>query len=193
VLDDGAEQRGEWAALVSRDTWNRVQRRLVRSDANGDEPQKRQYTKLDERFPWRGVLVCGGCGRRLTGDASLRGKNARLKRVRCYYDCRSGGAERTAGCVRYSPDALHRELNALLARTTLTVSVTPDEVRAAWHDQHAEQQQAVIDAKAGLGRLIAEQETIASRWLSAPGSIQGACTAGRRARRRNRGDACLCR
>jgi site-specific DNA recombinase len=125
ILGNGREIRGQWEPMVSSEQWRRVQARLT-----GPKPAAtRPYGRNADDFPLKGFVVCGGCGRRLTGDVATRGKRPAR---RAYYDCPQRRGRRGDECVRCRPDVLHDAFLDLLRRTVVATQFTPEEVAKRW-------------------------------------------------------------
>lgn len=69
-------------AIVDEVTYNQVQ--AVLKNTGRKNPRKKQHFK--DEMPLRGLLICGCCGRRLTGSRSKSGSG----RFYYYYHCREG-------------------------------------------------------------------------------------------------------
>lgn len=155
ALPDGREVAGLWEPIVTRNVWDRVQARLQQRDA---DPDKRQYTKDSDTFPLKRSLTCDACGGTMTGDASMRGKNEKLRKMRAYYDCRSRAERRTPRCVRCPPELLHDTFLDLLKRITLIEPFTRDAIVSKWRADQEETRELRRQAERRLTELEKDEQ-----------------------------------
>lgn len=107
-VDFGVDVEGRHAALVDRETWQRVQDRLTRRGRDSAPAAN------DQAYPLRGIVVCEACGRRLTASAS-RGKAGKLfAYYHCWRDCEAS--------LRLPAARLEQDFASELAR----VQIHPD-------------------------------------------------------------------
>lgn len=93
---------GNHPAMVSPETYFKVQENLKRRSRKNDQVKKR-----NPLYPLRGFLVCPGCGNKLTAGKSLSGR----KKYYHYYNCQ----RKTSTCtVNISPDLVHASFSRLL-------------------------------------------------------------------------------
>ena len=102
----GTMYQGTYEALVSRDTWARVQDRL-------DARQESRHRKMIHDFTYSGLVRCGHCGCFLVGE---------LKKGRyVYYHCT--GNKGKCGEPYTREEVLHREFTAILKTLAIPDSV----------------------------------------------------------------------
>lgn len=156
---EGEVHAGVWEPLVPRRVWEAVQRR-IQEPTHGDA---RAYGSHPDIFPAVGWLVCGGCGRPLTGDYAVRGK---IPKPRAYYDCPCRGSHRTAECVRVIPEDMEAVLSDLLSRTRLCEEYAPKQVAAKWREEQGQQRERRRNAAARLTGLRTQRTDATNRWVS---------------------------
>jgi site-specific DNA recombinase len=102
----GTMYQGTYEALVSRDTWERVQDLL-------DARQESRHRKMIHDFTYSGLVRCGHCGCFLVGE---------LKKGRyVYYHCTGNKGKCDEPYTR--EEILHREFTAILKKLAIPDSV----------------------------------------------------------------------
>ena len=138
---------GSHEPMVSLSEYEAVQRQLSRQIG------KAHYLK--HGFPYAGMILCGSCGKAVTGEMQRgRGGKGEYIYYRCVH-CSAGGAHRAS--IRQ--DVLEKQIDACLAQITITPQFA-EIVRQAlvvWMDQEAKGQNA--EYRQNVTRL-ADQEAM---------------------------------
>lgn len=96
ILAGEKPMMGKWPAIVSESVWMKAQGKL----------RKGKMPRLASgEFPYKGILVCGECGRKITGSYST-GRSGKYP----YYHCPKCGVRARAVDVE---DALYRKIDSL--------------------------------------------------------------------------------
>ncbi len=133
---------GKFAAIVPRDLFDRVQRKL-----EGKTPVETLRRKLNPRFPLRVFVRCAGCSKGLTGSMA-KGRYA-------YYNCRTKGCR----AVNKQADILEREFTTLLESLQLRqdfLRLFAEVTRDVWGARH-------VQSKAQLASALAKMDELKAR------------------------------
>lgn len=142
--------RGDFEALVSDETFGRVQLALSRAAAPPPQPTRRDPG--DEDFPLRKFVRCASCGRALTGSWS-RGRNGSRYP---FYHC-------TRGCVRESKHQLEStfvELLDTLRPQPAFWKLFKVAILDAWREETRESRNAVAAARLRVAGLEQKLERL---------------------------------
>jgi site-specific DNA recombinase len=88
----GTEYEAAWPAILTRETWNHVQRVL---EANALPSRGRVWSK---KYLLTGILVCGNCGKLLVGFSDTETRRGEPTRRRRYFCKRQDPYGRDTGC-----------------------------------------------------------------------------------------------
>ena len=153
---DGQETQGQWPAIIDRATYDQIQR-------PAREASTRTYTKLNPAFPLKSLVRCA-CGRKLTSDATMRGKRPKYRE---YYRCPVTGPEH----VNIRPNDLHGPFLDLLARLTPAPGFDPDEIRAALASRRERVQRDLRAERTRLAAIEQDQRQATDRYIKAPSAV----------------------
>ncbi len=111
-------------ALIDRDTFERVQRRL-------DERRLHKEKPRDNGYLLRGVLFCGHCGGKLYGSPGGK-RTADGGYTLRYYVCERGATQGKAACQKYAirQDHLEKYILGLVAEVVMNPEATGQVIEA---------------------------------------------------------------
>ena len=120
VSHKGEIFEGEHAAIVDRETWERVQRFMDASPARTDLTRKSEYVSA-----LKGVLYCGHCGGKMTAVSTTKKHGKRYT----YYKCSRDSRRAISRCpVRQVPatrleDAVFAQMSAVFRTPLMAASL----------------------------------------------------------------------
>jgi site-specific DNA recombinase len=142
--------REEWIevavpALLNQDLWDQAQERLRMNQRFATRNNKRHFYLL------RSLLVCGICGRTLSG---------RVSDGHVYYNCTNRGKMRDPDVPRHSCGIAGSVVEPLVWQAVVELLANPALLADAWHSQ----QETDTEAPDELARLQARQRTLERQW-----------------------------
>lgn len=142
--------REEWIevavpSLLDQLLWDQAQERLRMNQRFAPRNNKKHFYLL------RSLLVCGTCGRTLTG---------RFSDGHVYYYCTNRGRNRDPDVPRHSCGIAGSIIEPLVWQAVVELLANPALLADAWHSQ----QEVEADAPDELTRLQARQRTLERQW-----------------------------
>lgn len=150
----GVVARGKFEPTISRDLFERTQRR----HAGMGEPQERQ--RRNPEFPLSVFVRCYKCGSGLTGSFS----KGRLGNKYPYYFCR----KKTCRAVKFRRDDLHAAFLDLLASYRMesgSKSLFREVVREVWRQKNSRKQDTLTQCRKRIAEMEESRQEIFDLFL----------------------------
>ncbi|MFC2095527.1 recombinase family protein [Candidatus Bipolaricaulota bacterium] len=131
------EYQGTHAPLISKALFDKVQ----------DKLRGRGRKKTERRFPFRGILVCGHCGCKITATLA-KGKYI-------YYHCTNGKGKCTQGYIN------QKELAQLCESVIDAVQIPEDVARMLLHEVRRNEEKRADTLRKRVEKMTAEKKRVA--------------------------------